>query len=214
MSKSFKVMESDSGIKFAQVGLNFKVTKEGSVLGKEHPEYVGKKRESFTYNFGLIDSYEPEVNLVLNEALASYVKNLVSDNDGDWTYRPRQEDITIAELAKYILRPSAKGTRIYTIANIREFMAFIQDTVIEVIGKSEGYFTTVLKVAEQKFTPLAGMPEKIISVQNVLGDDRISELVDSDDCPEKLKLVYGAILEKLVEVSEVREQELTLEALD
>lgn len=106
MAKSY-LISADGSV--ATVSHFFKTVRENSELAKAHPELAGKKRDDVKFTFVPSATGNEEVDTIVNEALATYGKSLISLHDTNWDYVPSKEEVTITALVAQINKPTARG---------------------------------------------------------------------------------------------------------
>lgn len=180
---------------------------------------AGETREAFEVFYSPVtpDSLEShsadQVCLILNDALVSYGKRLIAENSLDWNYKPAIEDLTIQNLADELSKPSARGQRLLTKANISKVWGLEFVSLATTEGKSQAYITTMLQLAEEKFLRLTA------DTQNPNGKARVEKVIEFLSSLEFQNQVAVSVNERLVEILveslEVKEsQELSLDDLD
>lgn len=199
MAISYTLSTDNSTVLFNQ---HFKTVKKGSILAATRPDVVGKKRETVEVSFPTVKDYSREINTLLNETLVSYAKQLIADNDADWNYIPSPDDITLEAAYQYLVKPSNRGFRILTKANISTWAAWFSTFAVENLSKSQGFAVTVTALASDKFSRLSGMPTKIQAVKSTLIDDVVIDAIESIDgeSAEIIQAVHIGLIDCLTEL--------------
>src|SRR6478736_4986751 len=84
----------------------------------------GQKRDSFVVTYAdpvIADIPEVQLQVILKDSLDSFAKRLIAENASDWNYCPAPEAITVEALFTDLSKPSGRGARVFTNANIEAF---------------------------------------------------------------------------------------------
>lgn len=178
----------------------------------------GQKRESFTVTYAdPVISEIPEVQLqvILKDALDSFGKRLIAENGSDWGYIPAPEAITVEALFTDLSKPSGRGNRVFTNANIEAFASEVYTiSMVQESGKSDLQAKTGAQMLVAKLQPMLAKPKMLEGMQanlmNVAMGDIYANAVAQNPTHE---LVMAKFLELIEEVLKANAEELTEEAI-
>jgi hypothetical protein len=134
-----------------------------------------------------------QVATILNDALVRYAKTLIAENGENWDYIPPVEQITIQNVYDELTKPSERGKRLLTKANISGVWGLEFVSLATTAGKSQAYISTMLQIAEDKFI-------RLTADLSDAGKARISSVAEFLSSLEFNSPVAAGVNEKLIEI--------------
>lgn len=178
----------------------------------------GQKRDSFVVTYAdPVISEIPEVQLqvILKDSLDLFAKRLISENASDWNYCPAPEAITVEALFTDLSKPSGRGARVFTNANIEAFAYEIYAvSMVQEHGKTDAQAKTGAQMLNAKLAPMLAKPKMLEGMQanlmNIAMGDIYANAVAANATHE---LVMAKFLEMIEEVLAANAAELTEDAI-
>lgn len=134
-----------------------------------------------------------QVSAILNDALVRYAKTLIAENGENWDYVPSADQITVQNVYEELTKPSERGKRLLTKANISGVWGLEFASLATTAGKSQAYISTMLQIAEDKFL-------RLTADLTDAGKARISNVAEFLSSLEFSSPVAAGVNEKLIEI--------------
>lgn len=178
----------------------------------------GQKREAFTVTYAdpvVSEIPEPQLMVILKDSLDAFGKRLIAENASDWSYVPAPEAITVEALFNDLSKPSGRGARVFTNANIEAFASEVYAvSMVQEHGKSDLQAKTGAQMLNAKLAPMLAKPKMLEGMQtnlmNIAMGDIYANAVAQNPTHE---LVMAKFLEMIEEVLAANRAELTEDAI-
>lgn len=177
-----------------------------TVNAKSDSIHAGQKREDQTINYLAVESEDikdmnsDQIAKIINSKIVDYAKRLLAENSDNWDYLPQESDLTFDAMFEDFSKPSARGNRILSKANLATYANEYGIYLKAKLNKSDASVNANKQVIEAKFAMLLSDPDALATVAQ-----NLSEFTPET---ESLLPVHDALIELLTELMEVGTKDL------